>query len=281
MKKRKLWPCRASVRLNVGGRVFETTEDTLSACQYFRPFLEGRMAHGSDGKGRLFLDRSPDLFSVLLQFLRTRQRSPESALANRFALLCECEFFGCEAFAHVLRGQISPFDLRPDDRALRQREQEARRDASMYQLIDMFSVDTTARPREDLQIPILELSTNARPELLGTFAEFYKRLNCWSGHLMEDLGGIPGLVIAGGAILSALVRGSAGDIDIFLTVPKSEAEATLRQVFAAVQKNQARSGGNRLLVTRTQNAFTMYRARGVDLSAPPVQVLVVRLVASV
>ena len=273
MKKRKLWPCRASIRLNVGGRVFQTTPDTLSACDYFQPLLQGRMAHGTDGRGRLFLDRNPDLFAALLQFLRTRQRPPESVLANKFALLCECNFFGCEAFAQVLRGESSPFDLRPDDRALRLREQEARRDACMYQLLDIFSVDTAARPREELQIPILELSSIAPPELVGgCFGEFYKRLDSLSGHLIEDLSSIPGLIIAGGAILSALTRTSAGDIDMLLTVPKGEAEATLRQVFAAVQKNHARNGGGKLLVTRTQNAFTMYRTCGANLSSPPVQV---------
>ena len=85
---------------------------------------------------------------------------------------------------------------------------------------------------------------------------------------------IPGIVIAGGAVLSALVRGSAGDIDIFLTVSQGDAEDVLRQIFTAVQKNNhARSGGKKLLVTRTARALTMYRARGTDLCAPPVQVI--------
>ena len=42
---------------------------------------------------------------------------------------------------------------------------------------------------------------------------------------------------------------------------------------AWIQKNQARSGGKKLLVTRTQNAVTMYRATGTNLCAPPVQVI--------
>ena len=206
------------------------------------------MAHGTDGRGCLFLDRSPDLFAVLLQFLRTRSRPPESVLANKFALLCECDFFGCEAFAQVLRGESSPFDLRPDDRALRLREQFARRDACTYNLVDLFNTSTAVRPREELQIPILELSSIARPHLaVGSFQEFYKRLDSWSGHLIDDLGSIPGLVIAGGSVLSALTRTSAGDLDIFLTVSKAEAEATLRQIFSAVQRNHARNGGGKLL----------------------------------
>ena len=97
-------------------------------------------------------------------------------------------------------GQISPFDLRPCDRLLREREEEGRRDTSTVQLIDVFTSDTTLLPRDDLQIPILQLSNLARPELARTFDDFYHRLNTWSGHLIEDLASIPGLAIAGGAV---------------------------------------------------------------------------------
>ena len=227
------------------------------------------MPHGGDVNGRLFIDRSPDLFATLLQFLRTRQRPPESVFTNKWALLGECDFFGCDSFAAVLRGEISPFELRPEDRALRQREHEARYDSCTYDLIDVFTADTTVRRRADLQLPIVELNNAARPEIFGTFCDFYSRLN--SCGIVEELSDIPGLVIAGGAVLSALVRGSAGDIDIFLTVAQCEAEATLRQVFAAVQRSMRKSKGGKLLVTRTKNAVTFYRASGVRLLAPPVQ----------
>ena len=99
--------------------------------------------------------------------------------------------------------------------------------------------------------------------------DFYKMLN--SCGIVEELSEIPGLVVAGGAVLSALVRGSAGDIDIFLAVAQCEAEATLRQVFAAVQRSMRKSKGEKLLVTRTKTAVTFYRASGVRLLAPPVQ----------
>ena len=62
------------VKLNVGGRAFHTTKDTLSLCSYFQPVLDGRLPHGKDDHGRLFIDRSPELFAILLQFLRTCQR---------------------------------------------------------------------------------------------------------------------------------------------------------------------------------------------------------------
>ena len=78
MKRRKvsLSPRNASiVKLNVGGRAFHTTKDTLSLCSYFQPVLDGRLPHGADEHGRLFIDRDPDLFSIILQFVRTCQRS--------------------------------------------------------------------------------------------------------------------------------------------------------------------------------------------------------------
>ena len=74
MKKRKLSaaPRNASiVQLNVGGKAFHTTADTLSLCGYFKPVLDGRLQHGKDDHGRMFIDRSPELFAILLQFLRT------------------------------------------------------------------------------------------------------------------------------------------------------------------------------------------------------------------
>ena len=76
------------------------------------------------------------------------------------------------------------------------------------------------------------------------------------------------------------MRGSAGDLGIFLTVLQREAEATLRQVFAAVQRSMRKSKGEKLLVTRTKNAVTFYRASGVRLLAPPVQAPLVSLASN-
>ena len=130
MKKRKvsLSPRNASIlKLNVGGRAFHTTKDTLSLCSYFQPVLDGRLPHGTDEQGRLFIDRSPELFATILQFLRTPQRP--AAVTDKHALIHECGFFGVEWLAQILRGEISPYDLRPTDKLLRQEEEQARREA--------------------------------------------------------------------------------------------------------------------------------------------------------
>ena len=78
------------VSLNVGGRRFDTTKETLSRASYFLPYLEGhlsilptkylhhhhplqgRLDHAADEDGRLFIDRDPDVFAVLLQFMQRR-----------------------------------------------------------------------------------------------------------------------------------------------------------------------------------------------------------------
>jgi len=64
------------IRLNVGGKKFMTTYQTLSSrgCTYFQPILDGadkaHHAFPQDDKGRFFLDRSPQTFSVVLEYLR-------------------------------------------------------------------------------------------------------------------------------------------------------------------------------------------------------------------
>ena len=76
MKKRKRcdWQCRASVvRLNVGGKVFDSTRETLVGCEFLRPILDGKIGSAVDVNGRMFIDRSPDLFALVLQFLRSCQ----------------------------------------------------------------------------------------------------------------------------------------------------------------------------------------------------------------
>ena len=45
-------------------------------------------------------------------------------------------------------------------------------------------------------------------------------------------------------------------MDIFLHTSEQEAEGTLRKIFKAVQKNQARITKRKLLVTRSKNAVT-------------------------
>ena len=192
-----------TVRLNVGGRCFDTTRETLSSCPFFEHCLAERGCQmAEDEDGRIFLDRDGDLFRILLQAIRTGARPPQATVAEmREPLLAECDYFQMDWLAQKIRGEVCACDLRPVDRLLRSLEQDARSDpAGFGLLIDVFGdVDLTPLPREALAIPLLLAGKN-KPELKGTFGEFQKRLDIFSAGLVTDLreAEIEGLVIAGG-----------------------------------------------------------------------------------
>ena len=102
---------------------------------------------------------------------------------------------------------------------------------------------------------------------LSTFSK------AWSGNLIDDLRSIPDTVIAGGAVVGAITGVAAGDLDIFLMSPPAKAEGTLHLIWKAIQINQERVGGKKLLVTRSKHAVTVYRCAGTRLTAPPVQII--------
>ena len=72
---------RGIVELNVGGRAFSTTRETLlrGHSSYFHRLLEVPMDDDdtnivmsgaqTDQQGRLFIDRDPDLFAAILEYL--------------------------------------------------------------------------------------------------------------------------------------------------------------------------------------------------------------------
>jgi hypothetical protein len=62
------------IELNVGGRVFATTRSTLNRCDcMFSRMFESSVGVKRDPKGRVFIDRSGELFVFVLEYLRTGQ----------------------------------------------------------------------------------------------------------------------------------------------------------------------------------------------------------------
>ena len=65
------------VHLNVGGQRFSTSKNTLTSLQgeetFFTSLLSGRIASNMDETGAYFIDRDPELFRLILNFLRTQQ----------------------------------------------------------------------------------------------------------------------------------------------------------------------------------------------------------------
>jgi len=60
------------LEINVGGRVFSTRRETLSASKALKRYLEDMDANRAalDSQGRLFIDRDPETFEVILRLLQ-------------------------------------------------------------------------------------------------------------------------------------------------------------------------------------------------------------------
>ena len=246
----------AMVRLNVGGAHFDTTRDTLARCEYFEAYLSGRMTHAEDVNGRLFIDRSGSLFAHLLQFMRT-STLPSRKLTRdiKHELIHECEFFGMPHMMHHLNGEISPYDMRPMDRTLKDVEGDY-----SCTLLDVFMAEKAPQDPAELQTPLLPCSvTPQHLQPVASYSEFRQRFDKIAGCLLNHIADTRGIVLAGGCVLGALVGTPIGDIDIFLCCNHAQAPRITARVFEAVQSIHMGSNGYDLLVTRSNNAITFFR----------------------
>ncbi|KAI1727139.1 BTB/POZ domain-containing protein [Ditylenchus destructor] len=82
------------IHLNVGGQRFSTSRSTLSWVPdtFFTSLLSGRITSVEDGNGAIFIDRDPDLFRRILNYLRTKQ--VDLSNVNLSMLKHEAEFYG-------------------------------------------------------------------------------------------------------------------------------------------------------------------------------------------
>ena len=268
----------AVVSLNVGGARFQMSRDTAARIPYFHAFLEGRFDFARDDEGWIFVDRCGELFKHVLQFARDARRPPQSVLSvHRHALLAECDFFGCEAFAHHLREDTCPWDFRLEDKRIREAELGALSvEPNEGQLADFFAVDHSLLERESLQLHIL-LGTRPRATVAENFAVFYERLDVFSGGVLRELANVPDVVVAGGAVVGALVNAKSSDLDLFLVCEAREAETRLKTIFDIVQGSLRKSCGDRgkLLVTRSAAAVTFHHCVGAAAAeSPPLQVVI-------
>ena len=167
----------------------------MSACAprfgFFDTLLAGRMPSAVDDQDNIFIDRSGDLFAVLLQYARTLQRPPQAVIDKHGeALLEEVRFFGVDSLEQKMKGHTCLLDLRPADRRLREVEDEARGENSQERqklLIDVLATGVGRLPRETLELPLL-LTGFGPPSLKpGTIRDFQSRLDAFSGGLLEEL----------------------------------------------------------------------------------------------
>ncbi|CAG7835896.1 unnamed protein product [Allacma fusca] len=82
------------VHLNVGGTRFSTSWQTLTWVpdSFFTALLSGRISSLKDDNGAFFVDRDPTLFSVILNYLRSRD--VDLRTVDMRALRNEAEFYG-------------------------------------------------------------------------------------------------------------------------------------------------------------------------------------------
>jgi hypothetical protein len=89
------------VHLNVGGTRFTTSRQTLlgggnphgGTDTFFTSLLSGRISSQRDENGAIFIDRDPDLFKVILNYLRTRTLSTSGGMDVK-QVLHEAEYYG-------------------------------------------------------------------------------------------------------------------------------------------------------------------------------------------
>ena len=80
------------IRLNVGGKIFDVSMETINSFQYLQARLGDNFQSSLDEAGHLFVDRCPQLFEVLLQSVRSLTRPRQRFILERKRdLLAECE----------------------------------------------------------------------------------------------------------------------------------------------------------------------------------------------
>lgn len=92
------------VKLDVGGRDFVTTVETLTHEKntFFTALFSRQWDAEKDDKGRIFIDRNGDLFVEVLDFMRTPSEytMPEGRLRKR--LITEAKFYKLSSFLDIL-----------------------------------------------------------------------------------------------------------------------------------------------------------------------------------
>ncbi|XP_067618664.1 SH3KBP1-binding protein 1 [Eurosta solidaginis] len=104
------------VNLNVGGQRFSTSRQTLTWIPdtFFTALLSGRISSLRDETGAIFIDRDPALFSIILNYLRTKDIDIKSCEIR--SLRHESEYYGitplvkrlalCEDLNHSSCGDV-------------------------------------------------------------------------------------------------------------------------------------------------------------------------------
>ncbi|CAF4702406.1 unnamed protein product [Rotaria sp. Silwood1] len=91
------------INLNVGGQRFSTSRQTLTwiSDSFFTAMLGGLISTNRDEQGYIFIDRDPKLFSIILNYLRTKELDINGC--DLHMLKHECEFYGVQPLIRRLQ----------------------------------------------------------------------------------------------------------------------------------------------------------------------------------
>ena len=200
------------VRLNVGGKKFDVSMDTINAFQYLQARLGENFRPPVDAAtGELFVDRCPELFDVLLQSVRTLTRPRQSYIMERKRdLLAECDFYGVSDWLpqSILGNTASVFFL-PEDRAISAAER-----AGSMGLLNPFETVFVSKNASDLGMTVLLEERFSRANLDCPSAEVLLQwLDKLTKGVMSHIA-VPGVIAAGGAVAHALAgcHGTCTDV---------------------------------------------------------------------
>ncbi len=86
------------IKLNVGGKLFMTLKSILMKSPWFAAFFSGKFKIKKTDKNEYFIDRDPDIFSIILTFLRDDKNINFSLFkedkCHFDCFVKECKYFG-------------------------------------------------------------------------------------------------------------------------------------------------------------------------------------------
>ncbi|KAI1702978.1 BTB/POZ domain-containing protein [Ditylenchus destructor] len=100
------------VRLNVGGKVFQTTKDTLSRYPdtFLARLVNGGLSSDKDESGAYLIDADPEHFRTILNYLRRGTVTLDASKVILGDLLREADFFNIEPLVIEIRQAMSAPD---------------------------------------------------------------------------------------------------------------------------------------------------------------------------
>eukprot|EP01062_Namystynia_karyoxenos_P048453 TRINITY_DN36879_c0_g1_i1.p1 TRINITY_DN36879_c0_g1~~TRINITY_DN36879_c0_g1_i1.p1 ORF type:complete len:367 (+),score=63.09 TRINITY_DN36879_c0_g1_i1:73-1101(+) len=100
------------VELNVGGQLFASTRSTLTtgpaADTMLSAMISGPVPAVRDREGRLFIDRDPEPFRLILSCLRGRMSAPRLPPGECLRAAEEADYYGFHEYANMFRGAALP-----------------------------------------------------------------------------------------------------------------------------------------------------------------------------